>query len=89
MRLLNVHTLQLETRKTEPYAILSHTWADEEVTFEDLGTDYVTQNAGYQKILRTCAQAKRDGYQYMWIDTYCIDKRSSAELSESINSMFR
>jgi len=29
-----------------------------------------------------------DGYEWVWIDTYCIDKSSSAELSEAINSMF-
>jgi len=28
-------------------------------------------------------------YNHVWIDTCCIDKSSSAELSEAINSMFR
>jgi hypothetical protein len=89
MRLLNVNTLKLEVGKTEPYAILSHTWGDEEITFEELGADYVKQKVGYQKILQTCAQAEKDGYQYVWIDTCCIDKRSSAELTEAINSMYK
>jgi len=49
----------------------------------------ICQRDGYQKILQSCEQAKKDGYKWLWIDTYCIDKRSSAELSEAINSMCR
>ncbi|KAH8624253.1 hypothetical protein IG631_20992 [Alternaria alternata] len=44
---------------------------------------------GYIKIKRCCEQAKQDGYRWAWVDTCCIDKRSSAELSEAINSMYR
>ncbi|KAI6022259.1 hypothetical protein BKA83DRAFT_53929, partial [Pisolithus microcarpus] len=39
--------------------------------------------------MKTCEQARKDGYEWLWIDTRCIDKRSSAELSEAINSMYR
>jgi hypothetical protein len=35
-----------------------------------------------------CILAREYGLQYAWIDTCCIDKSSSAELSEAINSMF-
>jgi hypothetical protein len=28
-------------------------------------------------------------YRWVWVDTYCINKESSAELSEAINSMYR
>ena len=45
--------------------------------------------AGFAKIKGCCAQAASDGWQYVWIDSCCIDKSSSAELSEAINSMFR
>jgi hypothetical protein len=48
-----------------------------------------TTKAGWRKIRLACQQAKDDGYGYVWCDTCCIDKSSSAELSESINSMFR
>lgn len=89
MRLLNVETLEIIFRKDEQYAILSHTWGDEEVTFEEFSTEAAKAKAGYKKIIQTCEQAKKDGYQYVWIDTCLIDKRSSAELSESINSMFQ
>jgi Heterokaryon incompatibility protein (HET) len=74
-----------------PYAILSHTWgADgEEVTFKDLVDHTGKSKAGYTKIQFCGEQAASDGLQYFWIDTCCIDKSSSAELTEAINSMFR
>jgi hypothetical protein len=48
----------------------------------------VQKKAGYEKIRHASMQAISDGYQYVWIDTCCIDKSSSTELSEAINSMF-
>lgn len=74
-----------------PYAILSHTWgvASEEVDFKDLNDGLGNTKDGYQK-LRFCGeQAGRDGLQFFWVDTCCIDKSSSAELQEAITSMFR
>ncbi|KAE8137558.1 hypothetical protein BDV38DRAFT_271156 [Aspergillus pseudotamarii] len=94
MRLLNVYTLRLEEfneSKAPPYAILSHTWGEGEVSFDDIQdtSGKYTNKAGYEKIHKTCEQAINDEFNYVWIDTCCIDKSSSAELSESINSMFR
>ena len=72
-----------------PYAILSHTWREgEEVTFKDLIDGTGKDKTGYDKILFCREQAKCDGLQYFWVDTCCIDKSSSAELQEAINSMF-
>nr|OQO21674.1 hypothetical protein B0A51_10548 [Rachicladosporium sp. CCFEE 5018] len=71
------------------YAILSHTWGDNEVLFDDIHKPDVKELPGYHKIDYACRQAIRDKLEYVWIDTCCIDKRSSAELSEAINSMFR
>jgi Heterokaryon incompatibility protein (HET) len=73
------------------YAILSHTWgADiEEVTFQDLKNGSGKSKAGYSKIRFCGKQARRDGLQYFWVDTCCIDKSNSTELAEAINSMFR
>lgn len=73
------------------YAILSHTWgADtEEVTFQDLVNDAGKGKSGYGKIWFCGEQARRDGLQYFWVDTCCIDKSNSTELAEAINSMFR
>ncbi|KAF1988157.1 HET-domain-containing protein [Aulographum hederae CBS 113979] len=73
------------------YAILSHTWGPdgEEVTYDDMIKKSGEHKLGYKKIQFCGNQAKNDGLQYFWIDTCCIDKSSSAELSEAINSMFR
>jgi len=74
-----------------PYAILSHTWGkdDEEVTFKDLVDCTGKSKAGYAKIQFCGHQIACDGLQYFWVDTCCIDKSSSAEITEAINSMFR
>jgi hypothetical protein len=78
-----------------PYAILSHTWGDQEVVFndmkslDDLNNDDVKRKDGWKKIDFCAQQAKRDGLKYFWIDTCCIDKANHTELSEAINSMFR
>ncbi|KAI1327593.1 HET-domain-containing protein [Xylariaceae sp. FL0255] len=105
MRLINCQTLELEefVRDTPRYAVLSHTWGDDEVTFADMqkgeGERMLMDNddtwqpnaqhrAGYAKIEQTCRLALSQGIMYAWVDTCCIDKSSSSELSEAINSMF-
>ncbi|KAF7540571.1 hypothetical protein G7054_g1266 [Neopestalotiopsis clavispora] len=73
------------------YAILSHTWLVDgsEVTFDDLEKGN-TQNktASYNKIQFCVKQAAKDGLDYSWVDTCCINKSSSAELQEAITIMF-
>ncbi|KAG9227997.1 heterokaryon incompatibility protein-domain-containing protein, partial [Amylocarpus encephaloides] len=90
MRLLNCLTLEFcevfENAKST-YAILSHTWGLEEVTFQDMLNNKGQEKAGYIKVKLCCKQAMSDGFNFVWIDTCCIDKTSSAELSEAINSM--
>ncbi|KIM51351.1 hypothetical protein SCLCIDRAFT_1168453 [Scleroderma citrinum Foug A] len=80
------------------YAILSHRWVGREVDHDEIvelakmpveERDEIRQRHGYRKILDSCEQAKKDRYEWLWVDTCCIDKRSSAELSEAINSMYR
>ncbi|KAH7403059.1 heterokaryon incompatibility protein-domain-containing protein [Cadophora sp. MPI-SDFR-AT-0126] len=92
MRLLNTSTLKLESffgREIPIYAILSHTWGDDEVTLQDMANPTeAEQKLGYVKLRGCCNKAANDGYSYVWIDTCCIDKTSSAELSEAINSMY-
>ncbi|KAL2255666.1 hypothetical protein VTK26DRAFT_2921 [Humicola hyalothermophila] len=92
MGLINTSTLQLEEffgSSKPPYAILSHTWEKEEVLFADTANLWRARaKAGFAKVKSTCALAARQGYDYVWIDTCCIDKSSSSELSEAINSMF-
>lgn len=91
MRLLNTGTFELEHFLTNPppYAILSHVWGDEEVTFEALENRAAcTEFKGWSKILRCCQRALLDGWKHVWIDTCCIKKSDSTELGEVINSMF-
>src|SRR5213075_349215 len=90
MRLLNVKTLCLETfnHNVPLYAILSHTWGEYEVTFGDLSNATHGQKKSFGKIVSAAELAASRGLKYIWIDTCCIDKYSSAELSEAINSMF-
>ncbi|KAI0836376.1 HET-domain-containing protein [Hypoxylon sp. FL0890] len=94
MRLL--HTESLELREFHgiaipPYAALSHTWVEgEEISFHDFAelSPSTTTKSGFRKIQGACRIARLDGIDWIWIDTNCIDKASSAELTEAINSMF-
>ncbi|KAK7735649.1 hypothetical protein SLS53_007390 [Cytospora paraplurivora] len=96
MRLINTTTLDIEEfvgSHPPSYAILSHTWGDQEVSLQDWYESKnpfsnLSQKKGYVKISEFCRTAWKDGYDYAWVDTCCIDKSSSAELTESINSMF-
>jgi hypothetical protein len=93
MWLLHVSSLKLvEHPYNNPpaYAILSHTWGPpaEEVLFKDMIEGTAHDKKAFIKLEYTVAQAKKDELNYCWIDTCCIDKSSSAELQEAINSMF-
>jgi len=70
----------------EQYAILSHRWGLEEVTLADLTDGTGKKMAGYSKIQFCGEQARRDGLQYFWVDTCCIDKSNAVELQEAITS---
>ncbi|PVI05215.1 hypothetical protein DM02DRAFT_502300, partial [Periconia macrospinosa] len=146
MRLIDVDTIELRTfgeRNVPKYAILSHTWGPDEVTYQelslitrmrsmsknyngqiippnsdgsasesaalmltamemllhgdrnigallpDLSEEALMRRQGYAKIVNSAKEAKRLGYEYIWCDTCCIDKSSSSELQESINTMYR
>ncbi|PKS09811.1 hypothetical protein jhhlp_004434 [Lomentospora prolificans] len=93
IRLLNASTYRFEEFHTQipPYAILSHTWGNDEVLYQDLlkGFSAVATRKGFSKIKGCCAQARSVGFEWVWIDTCCIDKTSSAEMSDAINSMYR
>ncbi|KAI0441150.1 heterokaryon incompatibility protein-domain-containing protein [Xylaria telfairii] len=100
MYLINTRTLQLKDfleGKQESYVILSHTWGNEEVSFQDLERYHTDQSfaealslrEGFKKITHCCETAFEEGFDWAWIDTCCINKTSSTELSEAINSMFK
>lgn len=110
MRLINVSNLE-SLRLVEflgdlpkEYAIVSHTWGADEITFEKFNALSATSSLanisrddeaktqsppGLSKIRNAAALAKKQGFDYLWVDTCCINKESSAELSESINSMYQ
>ena len=99
MWFLNTSTAELKffhNPSSIRYAILSHVWREHEQTFQDLQTlraqfvspDGSPRSRASSKIRECCLYAERAGYQWVWIDTCCIDKTSSAELSEAINSMY-
>jgi hypothetical protein len=75
MRLLNTTTSKLEEfggNNIPLYAILSHTWGKNEITFQDIEGAEVENKVGYEKVRRTCAMAAAHGFGYVWIDTCCI-----------------
>nr|UWK20183.1 HET-domain containing protein [Trichoderma crystalligenum] len=92
MRLINVRSLKLQEfiGRVPPYAILSHTWGKHEVSLQDFQTQpHQIDSSGFAKIRATCRLAQNQGLDFVWVDTCCIDKTSSAELGEAINSMFK
>lgn len=101
IRLLDVHTLEFSTFEndtTPPYAAASHRWQDEETTYDDFHRGPTENTPGIRKIRSFCAYIVTHAsdlrmhtdrsVDWLWIDTCCIDKRDSNELSEAINSMF-
>jgi hypothetical protein len=100
MRLLNTKSLELSPpyvpSEVPDYVILSHRWSTEEVTFANISKAPISDlqsptrtKSGFAKIEGACKLALQDGYTWIWIDSCCIDKSSSAELQEAINSMWR
>lgn len=98
IRLLNIYTLnfkEFHEHGAPPYAIASHRWQDDEATFKDVLKGRNQDSPGFLKIRGFCDLVKSwrfggfiDQIDWLWIDTCCIDRKSSAELSEAINSMY-
>lgn len=93
MRFINSETRKLHwfepTDDIPVYAILSHVWGSDEVSYQDmLDTGTPKEKQGFTKIKAVCEKAAHDGLKYVWVDTCCINKESSAELSDAINRMY-
>ena len=97
MRLLNTQTLEFEEFfefNVPTYLILSHRWEGKETSFQVFEASKhntfhpAYASTGITKIRTFCNLAEKAGFQWAWIDTCCIDKTSSAELTEAINSMW-
>lgn len=102
MRLLCAKTLQFHEPpygKAPKYAILSYRWGGDELSHQAMraavghgrmkSEDPIRRKTGFMKIYNFSRQALEDGYEYIWVDTCCIDKSGSAELQEAINSMYQ
>jgi hypothetical protein len=82
--------VSFDDKSPPPYAILSHTWTEnQEVTFDELVAGTGKDKTGYAKICFCSKQAALDDLEFFWVDTCCINKSTSQELSTAINSMFR
>ncbi|KAJ4309661.1 hypothetical protein N0V84_011381 [Fusarium piperis] len=86
MRLINANTLQLREfhgNSIPPYAILSHTWGNQEVTFQDwLDQAAATAKEGFAKIDGACSMALRRGLEWAEICfAYLSDVSSARKLS--------
>lgn len=102
MRLLKTETYQLVEENDIPnpfpqYAILSHTWISpkDEITYQDFKQrksdieNDIFKQKGWAKLRSYCDRAARDGWEWAWMDTCCIDKTNPADTQEAINAMFR
>ncbi|KAJ9609688.1 hypothetical protein H2200_006016 [Cladophialophora chaetospira] len=97
MRLLNTKTLKFKEfydADIPKYAILSHCWGSNEIPYQDFQSRRKRRGIGYRKIrefCRTAPEAARTyglSIEWVWVDTCCIDKSSSSEVSEAINAMY-
>lgn len=104
MRLLNVNTsefAQFNGQHVPPYAITSHRWSGDEPYFKEMRKNKATNGEGLKKVQGFCKfvrdenvrrramRGEVEGCDWIWLDTVCINKDSDAEVTESINSMFR
>ncbi|KAI6016669.1 hypothetical protein BKA83DRAFT_685111 [Pisolithus microcarpus] len=73
------------------YVTLSHRWGKGEPSLRDIEgrTIYgVSIEGGFGKLQAFCRVSLEWNYLWAWSDTCCIDKHSSAEVQETIGSMF-
>lgn len=92
IRLIDTSNLtfqEFENPAVPRYAIVSHRWGQDEVSHQDFLDGKKRESYGWTKIIKACEIARAHELGWLWVDTCCIDKKSSAELTESINTMFR
>lgn len=95
MRLLNVHNLRFREFHSDDvpkYAVASHRWAHgAEAALKDIHKRRNTKKSGYIKVKGFAEYVRKniDHVDWVWVDTCCIDQKSSQEVSEAVNSMFQ
>ncbi|KAF8549449.1 hypothetical protein OG21DRAFT_1447848 [Imleria badia] len=74
------------------WIMFSHTWEGKEPTFKDVNLVdslwKLDESPLNDKLRQFCTTASEDGYRWAWSDTCCIDKATSAILSQSLISMY-
>jgi hypothetical protein len=94
MRLLNVHSFKFEVYEHPNvlrYAAASHRWIEPtEATLKDVRKQRNTDTLGYKKVegLASFIRSHAPDIDLLWIDTCCVDQKSSKEVDEAVNSMF-
>jgi hypothetical protein len=80
--LLNTRTLKLHpfVTKIPDYVTLSHTWGEQEVTFDDIGKPHANSMTGYTNVFQGYVQAQRDGFVWAWVDMSCVDKSDQLDV---------
>ena len=81
------------------YATMSHCWCTaglaKEIQFEELNQATLEtvrdlrNRPGYRKIVESCSLTRKQGLEWLWMDTCCIMRESKTELSEAVNSMYQ
>ncbi|KAI6137784.1 hypothetical protein EDD17DRAFT_1881720 [Pisolithus thermaeus] len=83
--------IHCDTSRYFQYITLSHRWGEYEPSLRDI-EDHTIYNmsveGGFGKLQAFCRVALELDYLWAWSDTCCIDKDSSAEVQETIGSMF-
>ncbi|TBU35788.1 heterokaryon incompatibility protein-domain-containing protein [Dichomitus squalens] len=75
-----------EVSPSQSPTLVSHTSSAFSIAYSSSILDHPDLTS---KVREACRVAREHGYRYIWIDSCCIDKTSSSELSEAINSMHR
>ncbi|KAF2736761.1 hypothetical protein EJ04DRAFT_462522, partial [Polyplosphaeria fusca] len=93
MRLLNTATSAFAEQGLPPfpfpYAVLSHTWGTQEVSYDDMLNGQFMFKDGFKKVENFQACARDLGYDWCWMDTCCINRsRSTSEQNEAVMSMY-
>lgn len=94
MRLINVETMQLHYLPNADiveieYATLSHTWGQDETTYQKWHDAQARESDDTKKVRDACKVVKESlGLQWLWVDTCCINKADEDEVNEAVNSNF-
>ncbi|KAI0545175.1 HET-domain-containing protein [Xylaria curta] len=102
MHLLDTTTYELRsdnhlTFREEGYAVLSHRWVGQEITYDQLKDEIEglrsdpapARTPQLDKICRAAETARNLGIKWIWIDSCCINRVNTIEQTESINSMLK